>query len=74
MFLNVDEIKKVEFEIYVNETANYNVLLCEWIIEPCEYVFLIASSATDIRLSETLYLEGNAPYSVGTECEKMIGM
>lgn len=74
LFLNAKEIKNVEFKLDVNETANYNVILREWIIEPCDYIFLLASSAKDIRLSRTIYLEGNAPYSVGTECEKMIGM
>ena len=74
LFLNAGEIKNIEFKLDVNETANYNVILREWIIEPCDYVFLLASSAIDIRLSKTIYLEGNAPYSVGTECEKMIGM
>ncbi len=73
VFLNPNETASVEFTVDQSALAYYNCLLSEWIVESAEYTFMLASSASDIRLSKTVHIDGNAPYTFGVESQSMIG-
>ncbi len=73
VFLKAGETKSVEFEIERSALAYYNCLLNDWVVESSDYEFILASSATDIRLSRELYISGNEPYTFNAESRSMIG-
>lgn len=56
----------VEINIPVSDLAYYNVMLDKWIVEPGEYNIMIAASSQDIRYTESVNLDGNAPYTINS--------
>ncbi len=64
VFLKAGEEKQINFEIEWDAFKYYNVSLHEWIVEKGEYEILAGASAGDIRLKETLYLDGDDAYTL----------
>lgn len=55
--LEAGEEKNITFKLSPEQLVQYNDGL--WIIEPGSYEFMVAASSTDIRLRETIEIEGD---------------
>lgn len=66
VFVKAGETKHIESLIPVSDLAYYNVMLGEDIVEPGVYTFMVAASSQDIRYSEEVNVEGNAPFTINS--------
>ena len=73
VYLKAGETEKVLFELDLKELGYYNVLLKDWITEPGKYIIYLGASSRDIRLKEEIWIDKDAPYSIGVKGETMIG-
>lgn len=65
VFLKAGETKEVKFALEENDFAYYNICLKKWHVESGSYDILIAASAADIRLQETVKIENPDDYTTG---------
>ncbi len=73
VFLEPGQDTRLDFVLPLCELGYYNTLLADWVVEKASYEFLVAASATDIRLSETRRIEPEMPYTIDMPRESMIG-
>ena len=73
VFVKKGETRQVTISLDVAELAYYNVMLNEWVVEPGEYEFMIATSARDILYSAYLEMDEPVPYSIKVTGTTMIG-
>lgn len=71
--LEPGETKKVTINIDIKDIGYYNVILKDWVTEPGEYVIHIGASSRDIRLSQSIFIEDEVPYTINKVGESMIG-
>ena len=73
ILLEPDETKKITINIDIKDIGYYNVILKDWVTEPGEYVIHIGASSRDIRLSQSIFIEDEVPYTINKVGESMIG-
>ncbi len=73
IMLEAGETKKITLNIDISELGYYNVILKNWVTEPGEYKIYIGASSRDIRLTKSIYIEDDAPYTINKLGESMIG-
>ena len=73
VFLKKGEKRQVTISMQIDELAYYNVMLNQWVVEPGEYEFMIATSARDILYSQMLEIDEPVPYSIKVTGTTMIG-
>lgn len=73
VFLKTGEEKQVEISIDRASLAYYNSALKDWVVEPGDYKFYLASSAEDIRIALDYKSEDSVPYTIKQISEGMIG-
>lgn len=73
VFLKKGEKRQVTISMQIDELAYYNVMLNQWVVEPGEYEFMIATSARDILYSQMLEVDEPVPYSIKVTGTTMIG-
>lgn len=72
VYLESGETKRVELNIPLEDLAYYNRSLGDWVVEPGEYSVEIGSSSRDIRLTEKVQIDVDAPYSMQQLSESMM--
>lgn len=73
VFLRKGESKQVTISVNVSDLAYYNVMLNEWVVEPGDYEFMIATSARDILHGAIITMDDPVPYSLKVTGTTMIG-
>lgn len=71
--LESGETKKVTLNVNIRDLGYYNVILRRWVTEPGRYIVYIGASSRDIRLSQPIFIEDDAPYTLNKVGKSMIG-
>ncbi len=73
VFLEPEAHTRVDFELDIKDIGYYNTILEDYVVEPCNYEFIIAASSADIRLTETKYISTEMPYTINMHRDSIIG-
>ncbi len=68
VFLRAGESKSVTVTLDDKAFRFYNVKTNAWDIEDADYEIIVASSVSDVRLSETVHVSGNKVEATAPEC------
>ena len=73
VFLRAGESTQVALRFTARDLAYYNVSLREWVTEDGVYTLHVGASSRDIRLTASLFYQGDMPYTLTPTGETMLG-
>ncbi len=73
VFVEAGSEVEVTVPVAISDLAYYNVMLNKWIVEPGVYHIHVATSAQNIIHTGRVMIDGNAPYTIKSFNEAMVG-